>query len=106
MKKLLILLIIPLLFSCSQKKEKLQQHPKTEDLEIEKSPERPHDLDSIKNPPPFEKGLEDPATFGDPIESSVKKTCHCNCSCGTVSIYPCDDNCNCCIRACKQKCKD
>ena len=36
----------------------------------------------------------------------MKKTCHCNCSCGTVSIYPCEEGCGCCSRACKQKCGD
>ena len=45
--------------------------------------------------------------FGIPSsdKSDVKKTCHCNCSCGTVSMWPCESDCDCCETACKQKCQ-
>ena len=31
-------------------------------------------------------------------------TCHCNCPCGTVSLYPCVDKTTDCAAACKRKC--
>tara|TARA_B100000900_G_C20541284_1_gene700580 strand:+ start:1026 stop:1343 length:318 start_codon:yes stop_codon:yes gene_type:complete len=105
MKRLALLIIfMPLFFSCNQKKENIQQPIKTEDIETEKSLEHIHNVDSIEKPKSINKWMQDPV--GNPTESGVQKTCHCNCSCGTVSIYPCDDNCDCCVRACKKKCKD
>lgn len=40
-------------------------------------------------------------------QTRIPKTCHCSCSCGTVTRWPCDEACSCCEGndgACCKKC--